>query len=140
VLKFLDEIQAFSPEFRAQLEKEGKFAEQEIESPGKIKIKNHIMDFTPYVKIAADDRGKHFSVCSRCEHVYAEAAQDYKLYALIYERDPGEIYPGYLAPDKDWAVYREFYCPGCGTQIEAEQCPPCMTIIPEVRIKGVNIK
>jgi len=138
VLAFLDEISAFSPAFNVQIEKERKFAQKEIGPPAKIKSKNKIMDFTPYIEVVADDQGKYFTVCSRCEFVYAEATEDYKLYALIYERDPAEIYPGYLAPDKDWAVYREFYCPGCGTQVEAEQCPPCMTIIPEVEIKGIT--
>jgi len=48
---------------------------------------------------------------------------------LIYERDPKEIHPGKLGPDRDWTVYREFYCPGCGTQIEVEVTPPWTPIL-----------
>ena len=96
------------------------------------------MDFTPYIKIVADDQGKKITVCSKCGFAFAEATADYKLFCLIYERDPAEIYPAYLAPDKEWAIYREFYCPECAAQIEVEQCPPCMPIIPESKIKGIN--
>ena len=52
---------------------------------------------------------------------------------LVYDRDPTEIhrplidsgrYEFTFAPDAAWCRILEFYCPGCGTQIEAEYLPP----------------
>ncbi len=73
------------------------------------------MNLAPCVKIGQDDQGRQIALCRKCGFAYCEATEDYKLSALIYERDPADIYPEHLAPDKEWAIYREFYCPGCGT-------------------------
>jgi hypothetical protein len=137
-LDFLDEITGFSPAFRDQLEREKELAARGFSPLVKVGVKKEIMDLTPYVKIVEDEQGKKVAVCSRCGFAYCEAREDYKLYCLIHERDPAEIYPAQLAPDKDWAIYREFYCPGCGAQIEAEQCPQGMTIIQEIRINDLG--
>jgi hypothetical protein len=137
-LDFLDEITGFSPAFRDQIEREKELAARGFSPLVKVIVKNEIMDLTPYVKIVEDVNGKKVAACSKCGFAYGEAHEDYKLYCLIYERDPAEIYPAHLAPDKDWAIYREFYCPGCGAQIEAEQCPHGMTIIQEIRINDLK--
>jgi hypothetical protein len=134
VLEFLDQIESFSPAFREQVEREKKLADGEFKPLGKVQAKRKIMDLTPYVKIIEDDKGRKIAACSKCDFAYSDVSEDYKLYCLIYERDPAEVYPRHLAPDKDWALYREFYCPQCGTQIEAEQCPPCMPIIQEAKL------
>ena len=136
-LDFLDEITGFSPAFREQLVREGELAERGFSPLVKINVAKEIMDLTPYVKIVADEKGMLVATCSRCGFAYCEAREDYKLYCLIHERDPAEIYPAHLAPDKDWAIYREYYCPGCGAQVEAEQCPRGMTIIQEIRINDL---
>lgn len=138
VLEFFDELLAFSPEFQQQVDKEKKLSFADIKPLTNVAVKNEIMDLTPYIKIIEDQQKTKVTVCSKCGFAFCEASEDYKLYCLIYERDPAEVYPPYLAPDKDWAVYREFYCPGCGTQVEVEQCPPCMTIIQEAKIKGIT--
>jgi N-methylhydantoinase B len=134
VLEFLDEIISFSPAFKEQTEREKKLAHSKFKPLGKVQAKRKIMDLTPYVKIIEDDKGRKIAACSKCDFAYSDVSKDYKLYCLIYERDPAEVYPKHLAPDKDWALYREFYCPQCGTQIEAEQCPPCMPIIQEATL------
>ncbi len=134
VLTFLDETAAFSPAFAAQLEREKRLLGETLEPLGQIQVTREIMALTPYVKIIADDQGRTVAACSKCGFAYCEARDDYKLYALIYERDPAEVYPKHLAPDKDWAIYREFYCPGCGVQLEVEQCPSGMTIIQETKM------
>lgn len=138
VLDFLDELLSFSPPFREQIEAEKKLAFKELKPLVKAEVKREIMNPTPYIKIIEDLEGRRVAVCSKCGFAYCEAKEDFKLYALIYERDPADIYPEHLAPDKDWAMYREFYCPGCGAQVEVEQCPPGMPIIQEAKIKGVN--
>ena len=137
-LEFLDETAAFSPAFKQQLETEEQLAAMEWAPIGKTEVRRELFDLTPYVTIVEDNQGKNIAICSKCGFAYGRAQDDYKLAALIYERDPAEIYPEHLAPDKDWAVYREFYCPGCGTQVEAEQCPHGMTVIPYERIEELR--
>lgn len=62
---------------------------------------------------------------SSCGHEFGDAKQNWKLNALVYERSPedGEIYIGPRAFDAKWVILREFYCPGCGTQLEVELVP-----------------
>ena len=71
--------------------------------------------------------------CRRCAHDLGPARGNYKEGTLVYNRDPTEIHrplidPGRyeftFAPDPAWCRILEFYCPGCGTQIEAEYLPP----------------
>ena len=71
--------------------------------------------------------------CRRCGHDLGSARGNYKEGTLVYDRDPTEIhrplidsgrYEFTFAPDAAWCRILEFYCPGCGTQIEAEYLPP----------------
>ena len=138
ILDFLDETASFSPTFKQQLETEEQLATKDWAPIGKMEVSKELFDMTLYVKIVEDEENNKIAICSKCGFAYCNAKEDYKLYALIYERDPAEMFPEHLAPDKDWAVYREFYCPGCGTQVEVEQCPPGMTIIPYERVKELE--
>jgi acetone carboxylase gamma subunit len=63
--------------------------------------------------------------CS-CGYEYGDYHENWKLRALVYERDPsdGEIFVGPRACDPEWMILREFYCPGCGTQLDVEAVPP----------------
>lgn len=63
--------------------------------------------------------------CS-CGYEFGDYHQNWKLNALVYERDPsdGEVYVGPKGADPEWIVLREFYCPGCGAQLEVEAVPP----------------
>ncbi len=123
-LDFLAEMVKFSPAFRQELENEEKFAGDGHHPLPKVKAKDLLFKLTPYVNIVTDAQGRKLAVCSQCGHVYCLAKDNYKLFCLIYDSDPAEIYPGRLAHDKDWCVYREFYCPGCGSQVEVEATPP----------------
>lgn len=61
--------------------------------------------------------------CIKCGHVFCEAAENYKDYALKAEvsgKDLGEHY----APDPAFVVYHEFYCPGCKTLLDQDVLPP----------------
>ncbi len=67
--------------------------------------------------------------CRRCAQDLGPARGNYKEGTLVYDRDPVEIHrplidPGRheftFAPDPAWCRILEYYCPGCGTQIEAE--------------------
>jgi acetone carboxylase, gamma subunit len=63
-----------------------------------------------------------------CGQEFGDWRENWKLRALIYSRDTREkleeIYPGARCPDPEWCEIREFYCPGCGTQLEVESVPP----------------
>ncbi len=68
---------------------------------------------------------KRIVKCS-CGYEYGDYKENWKLCALVYERNPadGEIYVGPRAADPEWMVLREFYCPGCTTQLDVEAVPP----------------
>ena len=68
--------------------------------------------------------------CNRCDAEIGSARRPYKEGCLVYERDPREIHPPLIegaftfSPDPDWVRILEFYCPGCGAQVETEYLPP----------------
>ena len=68
-----------------------------------------------------------------CGHEFCDYQGNWKLHALIYVRDDiekmNEIYPVLMAPDPEWQVIREYYCPGCGTQLEVEAVTPWYPVI-----------
>jgi acetone carboxylase gamma subunit len=76
--------------------------------------------------------GKRIVKCD-CGHEFCEASDNWKLHALIYVRDTeeklAELYPKMLAQDPEWQVLREYYCPGCATQLEVEAVTPWYPVI-----------
>lgn len=71
--------------------------------------------------------------CRKCGSALGSARESYKAGLLVYDRDPREIhrpildparYPFTFAPDPTWVRILEYYCPGCGLQVEAEYLPP----------------
>ncbi|UXA16556.1 acetone carboxylase subunit gamma [Mycobacterium sp. SMC-4] len=86
-----------------------------------------IVTMTEYLGI---DVGARRWVCLRCGQDLGSADGDYKRGLLLYDRDPGDIYPAGLpgergyCPDPQWCRIVEFYCPGCATQVETEYLPP----------------
>ncbi|MGC1635096.1 MAG: acetone carboxylase subunit gamma, partial [Candidatus Acidiferrales bacterium] len=63
-------------------------------------------------------------LCNRCNHSLGPANENYKKGCLVHDRDPREIHPPLVtgafnfSPDPLWVRIVEFYCPGCGTQVE----------------------
>ena len=85
---------------------------------------------TEYLEIDLDDETWR---CRRCERVLTSARGNYKEGLLVYDRDPREIHRPILnpdlyeytfAPDPRWCRILEYYCPQCGTLVEAEYLPP----------------
>lgn len=97
--------------------------------------KKLLLHLMPAVDVVEDESGKKWAVCSKCGYTYCDANENFKLYSLIYDRDPKEIQPGYLGPHKDWMIYREFYCPGCGVQSDVEATPPGTPILHNIQLK-----
>ncbi|WP_277524212.1 acetone carboxylase subunit gamma [Natrinema salsiterrestre] len=44
-----------------------------------------------------------------------------------------EIYPEAMHSDPEWMVLREYFCPGCKTQLEVEAVPPGYPIVFDFR-------
>lgn len=85
-------------------------------------------------------------MCNRCNHVLGPARDNYKKGCLLYDRDPREIHtpivggPYSFSPDPLWVRIVEFYCPGCGTQIETEYLPPGHPITWDIEIDIDSLK
>jgi len=85
-------------------------------------------------------------ICNRCGHTLGPATESYKKRCLVHQRDPREIHPplvegGYsFAPDPSWVRIVEFYCPGCGSQIETEYLPPGHPITHDIEIDVQSLK
>ena len=92
---------------------------------------------TEYLEIDLD---REQWLCQRCGRVLGSARESYKKGCLLYARDPREIHPPIVegnfsfAPDPLWVRIVEFYCPGCGTQVETEYLPPGHPITHDIEI------
>jgi acetophenone carboxylase len=79
-------------------------------------------------------------ICNRCDHVLGPARDNYKKGCLLYDRDPREIHAPIVegqfsfSPDPLWVRIVEFYCPGCGTQIDTEYLPPGHPLTHDIEI------
>lgn len=85
---------------------------------------------TEYLRIDLDSEKWE---CRNCNHVIGPARELYKEGLLVHHRDPREIHPSLLdpekyaktfSPDPEWCAILEYYCPGCGTLVEAEYTVP----------------
>jgi acetophenone carboxylase len=129
-LDFINETASFCPAFQKELDEEERIASTKDLSPiGKVAINSVLCELTPHINVVEDEQGRKILVCSKCGFGYCETKENFKLYSLINERAPEEIYSGRLAFDKDWCIFREFYCPGCGVQTEVEATPPGTPIL-----------
>ena len=68
--------------------------------------------------------------CGKCANDLGSARENVKRGLLVGERAPAEIHrplidaPYTFSPDPEWVRILEFYCPGCGLQVETEYLPP----------------
>jgi len=88
------------------------------------------VQITEYLRIDLDTEKWE---CRRCQRALANARDNYKRGLLVYDRDPREIHKPLLdparyartySPDAEWCRILEYYCPQCGTLMEAEYLPP----------------
>lgn len=93
--------------------------------------------FTEYLDLDVDEEQW---VCHRCGRALIAARENYKEGCLVHNRDPREIHRPVVqgdfsfAPDPAWIRILEFYCPGCGTQIETEYLPPGHPITHDIEV------
>ncbi len=99
--------------------------------------------FTEYLDL---DLGTETWRCNRCGTQLVSARENYKRGCLVYERDPREIHPPVIegdytfSPDPTWIRIIEFYCPGCGVQVETEYLPPGHPITPDIEVDIDRLK
>jgi len=85
-------------------------------------------------------------MCNRCGYVFGLAGENYKKGCLLYDRDPREIHTPIVegkysfSPDPLWVRIVEFYCPGCGTQVDTEYLPPGHPITHDIEIDIAALK
>lgn len=78
-----------------------------------------------YLEIVDKKGGRKVIRCIKCGYEFCDAKENYKKYALLWERDPKELplrspYSG----ESMFFRYQEFICPGCGTLLQVDQyCP-----------------
>ena len=95
------------------------------------------IQITEYLDIDLD---RELWCCNRCGHEMGSARDNYKKGCLIFDRDPGSLYPPLIegpyrfAPDPEWIRIIEFYCPGCGTMVENEFLPPGHPITHDIEL------
>jgi acetone carboxylase gamma subunit len=72
-------------------------------------------------------------VKSRAGHEFCDYRENWKLHALIFERDSDElveeIYPRLMGADPQWMTLREYYCPASLTLLEVEAVPPGYPVV-----------
>ena len=79
-------------------------------------------------------------ICNRCGHIFGSARDNYKKGCLIHDRDPREIHLPIVegdysfSPDPLWVRIVEFYCPGCGAQVDTEYLPPGHPLTHDIEI------
>ena len=97
-----------------------------------------LLPLTPNLFIVK--KAKQRVVKCRCGHEFGDYRVNWKIEALIHvrenEKDLQEIYRGSEQPDPSWIQLREYYCPGCGSQLEVEAvprgCPPDFEFLPDL--------
>jgi acetone carboxylase, gamma subunit len=99
---------------------------------------------TEYLDIDID---RELWLCNRCGHEHGPARENYKRGLLVCARDPSEVHPPHFqqteishAPDADWCRIVEYYCAGCGTQVEVEYLPPGHPLTHDIELDLDDLK
>lgn len=91
-----------------------------------------VLPLSPYLAIVKNGAGVYAVKCL-CGQEFGDYRENWKTKALIHVRDTeeklGEIYPGPRCPDPNKNEIREFFCPGCGRQLEVDAVPPGYPIL-----------
>ncbi len=92
-----------------------------------------VLPLGPHLHIAQSPKTRQWRVKCDCGHDFCDYRKNWKLFAHIYVRDTPEamheVYPKLMAPDTQWQVYREFYCPECGIMHDVEAPTPWYPVI-----------
>jgi acetone carboxylase gamma subunit len=87
---------------------------------------------TEYLEIE-NSSGKPMVQCTKCRYLFCSITENYKNHAIISESALSKGGPQYSPSEK--FIFREFYCPGCGTRLEVEMCLKNSPLIWDVSLK-----
>ncbi len=96
-----------------------------------------------YLELDIDSERWH---CRTCGYDIGSARENYKRGLLVHNRDPGEVHPPLIegqytfSPNPGWIRILEFYCPGCGRQVETEYLPPGHPITHDTEVDVDSLK
>ena len=112
----------------------GRFAQYLQALQARVPFKDRIiLPLGPHLYIVQSATTKRWVIQCDCGHVFCDYRDNWKLYAHIYVRDTeasmAEVYPPLMAPDTQWQVYREYYCPSCATMHDVEAPTPWYPVI-----------
>ncbi len=85
-----------------------------------------VLPFGEHLFVVAKPGGAYGVKCD-CGHEFGPYSRNWKEFALVRQRDDprdGAVFVGPRGADPEWMILREFYCPGCATQVELEYLPP----------------
>ncbi|MFP6560654.1 acetone carboxylase subunit gamma [Paraburkholderia sp. B3] len=92
-----------------------------------------VLPLGPHLYIVQQPATKKWVTQCDCGHVFGDYRENWKLHANIFVRDTeeamDEVYPRLMAPDTQWQVYREYYCPTCGTMHDVEAPTPWYPVV-----------
>ena len=92
-----------------------------------------VLPFGEHMVIVAKPGGTFMVKCLHCGHEFCDHESNWKLEALVHVRDSEEklleIYPKMMHGDPDWEEIREFFCPGCVTQLEVDAVAPGYPVV-----------
>lgn len=91
-----------------------------------------ILPFGEHLYVVVKPDGRRIVKCD-CGHEFCEVEHNWKLEALINVRDTDEklleVLPRMMQGDPAWSQIREYFCPGCMTQLEVEAVPPGYPVV-----------
>ena len=91
----------------------------------------------PHLNIVESSKDQEIIIKCDCGHEFGHYSKNWKLNALIYVRDNVEKmkegYPELMAPDTNWQVYREYYCPSCGIMHDVEAPTPWYPVMHDIQ-------
>jgi len=93
-----------------------------------------LVRISEHLFVVAKDDGQRVVKCD-CGYEYGDYRINWKLNALVYARKTSEEIAEVFttaAPDANYVDIREFYCPGCQTQLAVEVVPSGYPFIFEV--------
>lgn len=92
-----------------------------------------VLPLGPHLYIVQSAKTKKWVTKCDCGFEFGDYRENWKLNAVVYVRDTeeamNEVYPRLMAPDPRWQVYREYYCPSCGTMHDVEAPTPWYPVI-----------
>ena len=84
-----------------------------------------LLRFHAALELVASGRQKVIR-CSRCGHLYCNADENYKLYALHRIRDLNDFMPPLPTGEPYSGEYHIYSCPGCATQLQVDLFSPSL--------------